>query len=174
MYTVGQLGRRFGLSRTALLYYDRLGLLSPSSRSRAGYRQYSERDARRLQQICQFREAGLRLSEIKKALDGPDSGLAQALESRLEELNTDIRRLREQQRLILGLLKKPSLIKRVGVMNKERWVRLLEAAGFSEEDMDRWHIDFERTAPESHQEFLEFLCIPVEEIRAIREWSRQP
>jgi hypothetical protein len=35
-----------------------------------------------------------------------------------------------------------------------------------------WHVEFERSAPEEHQEFLEFLHIPGEEIDANREWSR--
>ena len=58
-------------------------------------------------------------------------------------------------------------------MNKEQWIALLRAAGFDEAAMDRWHFDFERTAPEQHQEFLEFLCIPEEEVREIRAWSRR-
>jgi hypothetical protein len=47
----------------------------------------------------------------------------------------------------------------------------MRAAGFSEADMKRWHVEFERSAPEEHQEFLEFLHIPKEEIASIREWS---
>jgi hypothetical protein len=38
--------------------------------------------------------------------------------------------------------------------------------------MHRWHREFEKSAPEEHQEFLEFLHIPADEIKAIREWSR--
>lgn len=41
MYHISQLAQQFGLSRSTLLYYDRIGLLSPSARSEAGYRQYS-------------------------------------------------------------------------------------------------------------------------------------
>ena len=41
-------------------------------------------------------------------------------------------------------------------------------------DMRRWHREFERTAPDDHQEFLQYLHIPEEEIRSIREWSRKP
>jgi hypothetical protein len=37
--------------------------------------------------------------------------------------------------------------------------------------MNRFHTEFERTAPQEHQEFLEFLHIPAEEIRKIRELS---
>ena len=60
-FTVGALGRRFGLSRSALLYYDQIGLLVPSARSSAGYRLYTEEDAQRLERICLFRNAGLAL-----------------------------------------------------------------------------------------------------------------
>lgn len=50
-YTVGRLVRRFGLSRSALLYYDTIGLLRPSRRARGDYRRYGPADARRLEQI---------------------------------------------------------------------------------------------------------------------------
>jgi hypothetical protein len=55
---------------------------------------------------------------------------------------------------------------------KEKWVSIMKAAGFDEADMRRWHVEFERSAPDEHQEFLEFLHIPKEEIASIREWSR--
>jgi DNA-binding transcriptional MerR regulator len=173
MYTVGKIAKRFGLSRSTLLYYDRIGLLKPSGRTRAEYRQYTEKDSQRLAQICQYREAGVPLAEIERILRGPGTELARVLEERLVRINDEVRRLRDQQRVILGLLGKRALMKKVGVMNKEQWIELLRAAGFDEAAMDRWHFDFERTAPEQHQEFLEFLCIPDEEIREIREWSRQ-
>jgi len=49
----------------------------------------------------------------------------------------------------------------------------MKASGFSEADMRKWHAEFERSAPEEHQEFLAFLHIPEKEIRSIREWSRK-
>jgi hypothetical protein len=38
--------------------------------------------------------------------------------------------------------------------------------------MRRWHAEFEKSAPQEHQEFLEFLHIPTEEIATIRAWSK--
>jgi hypothetical protein len=49
----------------------------------------------------------------------------------------------------------------------------MKKAGFSEDDMHRWHAQFEESAPAEHQEFLEFLHIPPDEIRSIRTWSRK-
>ncbi|MCP5109199.1 MAG: MerR family transcriptional regulator [bacterium] len=173
MLTVSKLARRFGLSRSTLLYYDRIGLLRPSGRTEAGYRIYAGKDESRLERICAYRQAGLPLAEIRRVLGAPAGELATALEGRLEELNEEIQRLRGQQKLIVGLLKQKRALAKIGVMNKQQWVSLLEASGFTEEDMDRWHVEFERGAPEKHQQFLEFLCIPDEEIQEIRAWSRQ-
>ena len=58
------------------------------------------------------------------------------------------------------------------MITKEKWVAIMRAAGFSEEDMRRWHQEFEKAAPSEHQEFLEFLRIPAEEIVKIRQFSR--
>lgn len=58
------------------------------------------------------------------------------------------------------------------MLNKERWVEIMRAAGLSDQDMHNWHIQFERMEPEAHQEFLESLGIIAAEIEKIREWSR--
>ncbi|MCB2188392.1 MAG: MerR family transcriptional regulator [Deltaproteobacteria bacterium] len=173
MYTVGKLAKEFGLSRSTLLYYDSIGLLQPAGRAKGDYRRYSPADARRLGQICLYRRAGLSLADIARVLDAPHSSLVAVLTDRLEQLNQDITRLREQQRFIIGILKNRALEGRLGVMNRQRWVQLLEASGFNQADMLRWHAEFERLAPAKHQEFLDFLCIPPEEAARIRRWARE-
>lgn len=169
--TVGRLAREFGLSRSTLLYYHRIGLLVPSRGGRGDYRRYLPPDVRRLGKIMDYREAGVALEDIRRILDGPEEGLATVLERRLHELNSEIAGLREQQRIIVGLLKTDSARCQVGVMNRRRWSDLLRAAGFSSADMRRWHCDFERTDPAAHEEFLRFLCIPDDEIAEIRGWT---
>jgi len=59
------------------------------------------------------------------------------------------------------------------MINKERWVEIMRAAGLNEKDMRNWHIQFEKMEPEAHQEFLESLGINAAEIQKIREWSRK-
>jgi len=58
------------------------------------------------------------------------------------------------------------------MITKDQFVAVLKGAGITEEQMRRLHKEFERTAPEQHQEFLEFLHIPPQEAASIREWSR--
>jgi hypothetical protein len=60
------------------------------------------------------------------------------------------------------------------MVNKQRWVEIMRAAGFNEQDMHNWHSQFEKMEPEAHQEFLKSLGIPSEEIKNIREYSRKP
>ena len=58
------------------------------------------------------------------------------------------------------------------MISKDKWVEIMRGAGFSHDDMQRWHAEFERSAPQEPQEFLEFLGIPAEEIEKIRRLSR--
>lgn len=170
-YSISSLARSFGLSRSTLLYYDRIGLLKADSRSEARYRRYTRAEADRLERIGRYRQAGLSLATIRRVLDAPEPGLPDALAARLMALNEEIQRLREQQRFVVGLLGQRKEIEKLAYMSRERFVTMLEAAGFTDEDMERWHAAFERSAPGEHQWFLEFLCIPDSEIRLIRERS---
>ena len=173
---ITELGRRHGLSRSALLYYDRIGLLRASGRSAAGYRRYSEADGERLARICTYRRAGLPLKQIERILDAPKGRLMDALRQRLEELDDEMGALREQQVLLATLLESGNVPVDSKVMDKMTWVELLAASGFSEQDMERWHAEFERRHPDGHQGFLEWLSLPEARITEIRlksasDWS---
>lgn len=173
MWTVSQLARRCSLSRSTLLYYESIGLLKPASRSAANYRRYGEQELRQLEQICLYRNAGLKLSDIRSIVSRSGGDAEQILRRRLVELNGEIQTLRTHQRAILRLIQNKNAFRKVKIMTKERWIAIMKASGFSEADMRRWHIEFEKSAPEDHQQFLEFLHIPQDEVRSIREWSRK-
>jgi len=173
MHTVSKLAQRFGLSRSTLLYYDRIGLLRPSGRSPGDYRLYDDEDCERLEQICQLRQTGLSLKQIGQLLDGKESAPQHILKQRLAELNQEINQLRQQQQAIVRLLGDPSLVHGTRIMTRERWVAILETAGLDEAGRLRWHRQFERQAPEAHQDFLESLGFSPAEIKRIRAASRK-
>jgi MerR family transcriptional regulator, thiopeptide resistance regulator len=170
--TVTQLARSCNLARSTVLYYESIGLLTRPRRSAGNYRVYTEKDRGRLRQICAYRDAGLTLADIRSILDAPGSDAAAVLRRRLTELSAGMERLREHQRAIARLLTTTDQFRRFTVVTKEKFVAVLRAAGFTEEEMRRLHTEFESSAPNEHQEFLEFLHIPAEEIRSIRESSR--
>jgi DNA-binding transcriptional MerR regulator len=175
MLTVTKLARRCGVSRTALLYYESIGLILPPQRSGGNYRYYGEADVQRLLQIRAYRNAGLKLEDIRAILGarvgrrgGDASGV---LKRRLVELDVEIESLRAHQLAILQLLGHKAL-RKAEMITKEKWVSVMKSCGLSEDQMQRWHAEFERFAPEEHQEFLEFLHIPAGQINTIREQSK--
>jgi len=173
MRTIGDMAKSVGLSRSTLLYYDRLGLLCPSGHIKGSYRLYSDRDAERLKKICSYRKAGISLDSIAKLLDSENrNAMKSILENRLIELNQELEKVREQQSLVASLLGRKDLINSVQNLNKDAWVQLLRDAGFSEDDMWNWHQRFEQSSPEKHHRFLSSLRIPEAEIAVIRKRSK--
>lgn len=172
MYTIGQLAKRYSLSRSALIYYDTKGLLKPSGRSDANYRVYSDSDTEKLERIILFRNAGMPLSVIAEIIDTGTDEVESALESRLITINREIQELRGQQKVIIDLIKNQGAIKNTRIVTKEKWVAMLKAAGLDEDGMKNWHIEFEKTSPEAHQDFLESIGITDAEIASIRGWSK--
>lgn len=172
MLTIGQLAKCFKLSRSTLLYYDKIGLLHPSGRTESNYRLYSEDDAERLTRINIFRQAGVPLDAIRAILKADSAKLRLTLEARLQTINDQISALRDQQHLIARLLQDNESLARTSTLNKDEWVSLLQASGMTNEDMIRWHVEFERLNPEAHRDFLCSLGISNTEIEEIRNRAR--
>ena len=166
-----KLAARCGFSRTTLLYYESIGLVPTPRRSRGNYRCYEERDFQRLLQIRAYRDAGLRLADIRTILDCEGGDVFGVLKKRLLELDAEISTLRSHQKAILQLLQQKTL-RKANMITKEKWIAIMHASGFNKKQMNSWHAEFERSAPDEHQEFLEFLHISAEEIKNIREQSR--
>ncbi len=175
MSTIGRLAKKHGLSRSTLLYYERIGLFCPSEYTKGEYRHYNAKDDARLARICELRKAGLSLKDIGRILEeGSGSHMTRVLEDRLSELNEEMNGLKEQQVLVAGLLAHEKLPADNELMDKKTWAVLLKTAGFSEEDMRNWHMRFERSAPEKHDRFLRHLRIPEPDISAIRAMAAAP
>lgn len=171
--SIGKLACMFNLSRSTLLYYDSIGVLSPSKRSTSNYRVYSEEDCHRLEQIAIYRKAGLALQEIKRILDGTKCAAVINLEAKLEEINEEIAVLRQQQYFIINLLQDNRFLERVSTIQKDSFVGLLQSAGIDDKAQWRLHNQFERQFPEKHEAFLQLLGLTPEQAREIRDWSRE-
>jgi len=69
-----------GVSVRTLHHYDTISLLSPRRNPENGYREYSDEDLDKLQQILFFKECGFSLAKIKELLDNPDFDREKAFE----------------------------------------------------------------------------------------------
>lgn len=173
MLTISRLAKQFKLSRSTLLYYDRIGLLRPSGRSPSNYRLYSGIDQQRLEKICHYRQMGLSLNAVQQTLDATAESTEAVLKQRLLAVDRQIQALRHQQSVIRNLIGNPSLTDMQEGLNREKWTALLRAAGMSDRDMLQWHIEFERLFPDDHKVFVESLGIPPQDIAAIRALAQE-
>ncbi len=171
MYRITQLARKFGLSRSTLLHYDRIGLLSPSGRSGADYRLYSQAECERLETICAYRRAGLTIEDIRLLLDMKGNDTAVVLQRRLKLLGEEILAMQTKQRLLARMLRITASGGPQAGVDKETWVEMLRAAGMDNDAMERWHAEFERRAPDAHQQFLLSLGLDEKEVSFVRKCS---
>ena len=65
---VGDLARRTGKTVRAIHLYEELGLLSPPTRSKGGFRMYSGDGVKRIEWIQKLQDMGFSLTEIKAFL----------------------------------------------------------------------------------------------------------
>lgn len=66
---IGEVAQRSGVSARMLRHYHSVGLVSPTGRTHAGYRQYADDDLRRLFHVECLRSLGLTLQEVAAALE---------------------------------------------------------------------------------------------------------
>lgn len=169
MMSITRFSKRFNLSRSTLLYYERIGLLMPCTRSQHGYRYYGEKAELRLQSILAYKAYGIELGKIAHLIDSQNEhGQKQALQNQFRALEVEINLLREQQKAIVMALEETDLTSSVR-LDKFRWVAIMRAAGFDDDAMNKWHQKFEKMEPDAHQDFLKSLQIEDEEIATIRQ-----
>ncbi|MFC1747365.1 MerR family transcriptional regulator, partial [Pseudomonadota bacterium] len=110
-----------------------------------------------MEKINTYREIGLPLKSIADVLERQESEACFILENQLININKKIQRLRDQQSIIVQIMEKEGSAINARVMTKEYWISILRATGLKDDDMTKWHVEFEKIAPESHQDFLESL-----------------
>ena len=107
---IGELASAAGVSTDAVRYYERLKILPRPSRTRAGYRLYSEEDVDRLRFIKQAQSLGLSLDEVKELLPGRGAGLSECrrvrdlLSAKLAELDAKIGQMRGFRKTLASYL----------------------------------------------------------------------
>ncbi|MFB7373104.1 MerR family transcriptional regulator [Streptomyces sp. NPDC056222] len=113
---IGDVARRSGVSARMLRHYESLGLVRPTGRTEAGYREYSAEDIRRIFHIESLRSLGLSLREVGSALDDPGfkpSALVDDL----------IRQTRERIAAETALLTR---LRRIGAAEPDGWEDVLQ------------------------------------------------
>ncbi|KJG01085.1 MerR family transcriptional regulator [Photobacterium angustum] len=125
MYRISELAQKVGLSRSTLLYYEKLKLIT-GTRLSNGYRGYTDSDVQRVKLLQQLQAGGLSLKECQSCLDAKiDRNL---LLQRLNILDEEIAHKQKARDLLSAMLG----------MNS----------------MKEWHQSMESAAPSAHLEWL--------------------
>ncbi|MGW0537782.1 MerR family transcriptional regulator [Streptomyces sp. NPDC003032] len=69
---IGEVAARTGLSLRTIRHYEETGLVTPSARSRGGFRLYTESDVARLMVIRRMKPLGFTLDQMRDLLDVTD------------------------------------------------------------------------------------------------------
>lgn len=103
---IGELARRAGTTMRTIRYYEERGLLSPSARTKGGFRLYEERELKRLHVIRRLQQLDIPLAQVKALFDRRSQGrpaaeiapdLSRALQDQLATLGGKIQRFRALQ-----------------------------------------------------------------------------
>lgn len=84
-YSPHQVASFYSITRDTLLYYDKIGLFSPSKRKKNGYRCYSANQLNELDTILTLRDLGVSIPAIKEAIGNLDTPSFIALLDKEEE-----------------------------------------------------------------------------------------
>jgi MerR family transcriptional regulator, thiopeptide resistance regulator len=122
-YQASEFAELTGVTVRALHHYDRLGLLRPTRRTRAGYRLYSERDVARLEQIIALKFIGFSLKEIKTILDRDALDLPTMLRLQREIIN---RKRRHLDSAIVAIERAERLVDERGEADMETFKQIIE------------------------------------------------
>ena len=155
MYSVSDVTKRIGVSRSTLLYYEKVELVVPEREPENGYRIYSQGDLDRLVMLKQLQKAGLPLAECRRFMDGkPDMAVVR---ERLVHLDRDLIEMTMARDLLRSL-----------------YFRVTgdappEAAPV---DVREWHAEFEKRSADAHSVWLQKMGFSEKESLYIRWVSR--
>ena len=137
-YTVSEVSQAAGVTVRTLHHYDEIGLLRPSARSKAGYRQYDDLDLERLQEVLFYRELGFGLKEITRLVDAPAHNRSRILKQQRKLIEQQIKRL---QAMVESVDEALQAHEDGRTMNKDEMFDVFgdfDPAEYEDEVRDRW------------------------------------
>jgi DNA-binding transcriptional MerR regulator len=115
-YTIGQVARRIGVPARTIRFWCDAGVLPPTERSAAGYRQFDPAAVARLDLVRTLRELGLGLDDIRQVLHG-DTTMAELARVHAAALDAQIRLLRLRRAVLRAVAARGSDIEEAKHMN---------------------------------------------------------
>lgn len=133
LYSIGELSRRTGLTVRTIRFYSDEGLVEPTDRTSAGYRQYDITAMAQLDLVRTLRELGIDLDTIRGLLAG-ERTVGEVAAAHAEALDVQIRTLRLRRAVLRAVAARGSAPEELKLMHK--------LARLSEEERNRILTEF--------------------------------
>ena len=126
-YTIGQLARAAGVPTTTLRYYERVGLVRPTSRAQNQYRLYAGHTLQIIRFIRAAQAAGLTLTDVRTllALYAGNLALCKDVQPLIAKRLTEVSERLEELRHIQGLLR--SFLNQCRTQDQDTLCRVVDA-----------------------------------------------
>ena len=151
-YRISELAAQVKLSRTALLYYEKQGLIKGTRRSN-GYRVYKDSDVQRVRLLQQLQLGGFTLAECKTCLDAKID--PELLTKRLALLDKEIAQKQQARDLLAALLGNGSLRlwhQTVDTLAPDAHLAWLKQQGFNKKEA--FHLKWLSKDMNEHQSYM--------------------
>lgn len=156
MVSISKVCQLVDLARSTLLYYERIGIISPHRNGENGYREYSKEDVNRLLLVKQLKLAGFSLKEAIKVING--SLDATTLQKRYTAVEEKIEAMTMSRDVLKSLI-----IKTTGTIPGESENNCSEK---------NWHAGFEKIGGQIHDQWLQSMGFSEKESTYIRWVTR--
>ncbi len=156
MYSIAEMTQKTGVSRSTLLYYEKLGIITPQRQPQNDYRRYSDQELTRLIVLRQLKKAGFSLKDCQQVLDSNID--SQLIEQHLLRLKHELQQLELTQQLLQALYKRQTG-QQIDHSN-------------STHKLQDWHVGFEQLSADAHVQWLRQMGFSEKEIFHIRWVSR--
>ncbi|KHD36652.1 multidrug transporter [Clostridium acetobutylicum] len=131
--STGELAKMLGVTKQTVIYYDKVGLISPAKRGEKHYRYYTLEQADELDSILTFRNLGVPIDTLKEYLSVRNAeGCIEMLGKQQERVILEIQKLERIRRKIEG---RSRLLKQV------LGVKDFEKVRFTDEDKKAYMIE---------------------------------
>lgn len=106
---ISEIAQKTGLTAKSIRYYEEIGLIPPPTRTKTGYREFSEQDGHRLRFIQRARGLGFPVEECRRLLslyddrDRASADVKKLALSRVDEIDRKIAELQDMRRLLSDL-----------------------------------------------------------------------
>src|SRR3712207_851365 len=137
LFTVGEFAKKAGVTIRTLRYYDKIGLLKPSSYNELGYRLYGKQDFGKLQKILTLKFIGLSLDEIKDIMkyDLNDKDFKKSLEIQKEIIE---KKINHAFNVVKAIDETLSMIDKENVLNWNKFINIINVINKDKKWMDQY------------------------------------